>query len=200
MLGQHFMAAVALLTTALTVLTGHDSPHKWLMIIEAVLAVGLIIALILEYLHIHKGRHSPFPWVDLMAGLVLSMESLNKYFEGRTRLAVAWLFVALLTIAIGFLRPRFSFFRSRIMPKPRIVVDSAGIDVRMSLWSRFRLEWDAIAVVEYSPAAIRIIPEQGHPRSIDLGSIMHPEELASQFSAAVNRLNLPPDKFQGFPS
>jgi hypothetical protein len=61
------------------------------------------------------------------------------------------------------------------------------------------MAWETVAFVEVSPAAIRIVPEQGSPRSIDLGSIMHPEELVSQFAAAVRRLNIPSEKFRGFP-
>jgi hypothetical protein len=199
-LAQHAMAGIALLSAAVTMVTEQGNPHPWLMIVEAGLGVGLIIVIILEYIRIHRGRHFPFPLVDLLAGLVLGMESLNRFLEGHVGMAGALLFVALLTITVGFFRPRFLSFRSRVLPKSRIILNSAGIDVRMSPWSRFRLAWDAVAAVEYSPAAIRIILEHGHPRSIDLGSIMHSEEVVAQFSAAVDRLNLPAEKFRGFPS
>jgi hypothetical protein len=198
MLTQHALAGIALLSAVVTFITEEGNPYPWLMIVETALAVGLIIVIVMEFVRIREGKHFPFPIVDLLAGLVLSMESLNRFLEGRIRLAVAWLFVALLTIAVGFLRPRYRFFRSRVMPN-RIILDAEGVDVRMTRWSRFRLAWEVIAFVEVSPVAIRFIPHQGTPRNINLSSIIHPEELVSRFAAAVRRLNLPPEKLRDFP-
>ena len=190
-LAQHAMAGIALLSAVTTIVTEQGNPHPWLMVVEAGLGLSLIIVIILEFMRIHKGKHFPFPLVDLLAGCVLGMESLNRFLEGRVPLAIAWLLVALLTITAGFRRTRLSLLR-------RIVLDSEGIYVRTSLWSRFRLGWDGVTVVELSSAAIRLIPEQGHPRSIALGYIMHADEFVSRFSAAVTQLKLPPEKFQGF--
>lgn len=199
MLAQHATAGIALLSAVITIMTEEGNPHPWLMMVEAALAGGLIIVIVLEYIRIHRGKHFPFPIVDLLAGAVLAMESVNRFLEGRIPLGVAWMVVALLTIAIAFLRPRYRFFRSRLRADTHIALKAEEIDVRLSRWSRFHLAWETVAFVELSPAAIRIVPEHGSPRSIDLGSIMHPEELVSRFAVAIRRMNLPPEKLRGFP-
>jgi hypothetical protein len=180
---QHALEAFAVLVTAISILSESADKQIALTLAKAVVAVGMIIAIIVEYRHIHKGHLAKFPAVEILAGLIFFLESLHRFLAGHLPISIAWLLVSLMTIATGFVKPSFNKFR-------RIVLDNKGIYIRSSLFQKYRIEWQNIKQIIYSKSQIRIINNNSQWK-LKLDSLFHSQQVLEGFIDGIKKMGVP---------
>jgi hypothetical protein len=188
---QHAIAGISLFVAAISVLSDRNNGHQILVVIEAVIWASLVIAIVIEVKQLRKGHVSRFPFVEIMAGLTLFMESINKFLEGHVRLSIAWFIISLITIIMGFARPQISRFR-------RIFLYMDGILIRKSPFQRFRKTWNDIKLIQRSKTKINIITHDNKRDAIFLSSLLKPEQVIEELFAGLTRLRIPSEKLDGF--
>jgi hypothetical protein len=181
---QHAAEGIAIWVTALGILLAQTGIYPILTILQAAAATGLIVAIVIEFVHIRKGHLSKFPAAELMASLVFLLEGIDKFLEGHVALSIAWSIVAILTMASGFIKP--------LIPKiRRIVFDSNGIFIKTSLFGKYEIRWSNLRLIKLSDSKIEIIARDGNIRGLRLASLLHSQEILHKFKIGLEKFKVP---------
>jgi hypothetical protein len=188
---QHLLAGIALLMTVLEFLSEHENPHYAILIIEGIIAICLVIAIIFEFRHVQKGHLPQSLLVDILAAGVIACEATNKFLEHRTRLAIAWWFVSIITLVIGYLKPRFRGRRY-------IAITPEEIKLKLWLFKSQTISNGSILSVMKMPARLEINLKSGESWAIDLKPMLNAHEFTASFFDACKESGIPKDKLIGF--
>jgi hypothetical protein len=188
---QHLLAGIALLMTVLEFLSEHENPHYAILIIEGIIAICLVIAIIFEFRHVQKGHLPQSLLVDILAAGVIACEATNKYLEHHIKLAIAWWFVSIITIVVGYLKPRF---------RGRRYISITPDEIKLKLWL-YRSETistGSILSIMKKPTGLEINLNSGESWVIDLKPMLNAHDIVANFFAACKESGIPKDKLIGF--
>ena len=188
---QHLLAGVALLLAVGEFLSEDANPLKIILVVEGVIAIGLVITIIRELQHLKKGHFQSSIWVDILAAGVISCEALNKFLEHHLRLAIAWWFVALLTIVMGYVRPR-------LRGRRYITIDGEQILLKLWKFRSHKFPTKSLLSIIKSPTRIEISLKSGESWLIELNQMLNPHQFAEQLYSACKQAGVTNDVLIGF--
>jgi hypothetical protein len=188
---QHMLAGIALILTVLEFLGDEENPHKIILTIEGFIAIALVIAIIRELRHLKKGHLQSSIWVDLLAASVIFCEALNKFLEHHIRLAIAWWFVALLTIVTGFIRPR-------VRGRRYIKINEEQILLKLWITKSEKIPIKEILSIIKTQSKIEISLKNGESWIIEFNRMLNPGEISDKLYSACSQAGMRNDTLIGF--
>lgn len=165
-----FLAGFLLLLAGIDGLSTPDQHvhFPWLSIIVGGAAVLLII---FEWRKTSIEEGQVIRWVDIIVGVVLFVEALNKYKSWKGfQPAYGYFLISLWTFAKGLLHSK--------MPKRRkIVFDESGFMSRTGPFRSLKLRWDEIASIHAMDAAMEFTLTSGKTARLNMDRIQNRKEI-----------------------
>ncbi len=80
---QHAVVAAVMAGSGYSSLSGGDTSHRWVAILELAAAAALFASIALERRHRLRGSHARFGWIEIASGTLLFVEGLTKHRDGK---------------------------------------------------------------------------------------------------------------------
>ena len=150
---------------------GEESSNTVLTYLNIAAGVAVIVALVYEWKRGNSESHRIVSWFDVIAGMVLIVEAINRHHPGRWfQPAIFYFLIGVLTIVRGLFHSRFPSFR-------RLVLDEKGFVLRTSPFRRLKLNWDEVDSVSLEGMILSVKIKNGKTHTISLRRVENREEI-----------------------
>lgn len=159
------LPGILLLLSGLESLDGGESAHAQFAYLNIAAGIAVIAAFLYEVRRGNNASHKIVSWFDVIAGMVLIVEALNRHHAGRIfQPALLYFIIGLFTIVRGLFHARF--------PSPRrLVLTDKGFDLRSNPFKRLQMKWEDVDSVDLQGVILSIKSRGGKVYTFNLSRV-----------------------------
>ncbi len=150
---------------------GEENAHSQFAYLNILAGIAVILAFLFEVRSKEAAAHKLISKFDVIAGLVLCVEALNKHHAGRIfQPALFYYIIGIITIIRGL-------FHSRLPAVRRLIIHDKGFDLRVNLFKRDRMNWEDVVGVDLKGVMLTIKSRAGKVHTYNLSRVENREEV-----------------------
>jgi hypothetical protein len=147
---------------------GDQSAHGKYALINIIVGIAVIIAFRFE---LKTGKHKVVNWFDIIAGIVLIVEGINKHHPDKIfQPALFYFLLGIIIITRGIFHSRFPSIR-------KLIYDDSGFTLRPNPLRGYKLTWKEITSLEMIKTTIYINTQAGKSHKVNLRRVENRNEI-----------------------